>query len=319
MKEEQFIKINSNTWKQLEDLTSLVNKKGVKALPSKEVKAFLSIFKQTSHHLAYARTHYPDDSTVTYLNSLLSKAHSHVYGVKKLSLKELKSYITYDFPRLLKEYKWYVIAAFAFFAFGMVLSLILVLSDTNNAKLFLPQQYIDSAGAKRDTSTHWNYPLMSSQIMVNNILVCLRSFVFGITLGLGTIYVLFFNGAMLGSLTGLMYIKGNPLQFWSLILPHGVFELTAIFISGAAGLIIAKSILLPGEHSRKHSLIKAAKQSVSLIMGVILMLIIAGIIEGFFTPANISEIAKLIFAGITAIILGVYFAIPYLTKVISND
>lgn len=318
MKEEQFIKINSNTWKQLEDLTSLINKKGIKALPSQEVKKFLSIFRQTSHHLAYARTHYKAGSTVTYLNSLLSKAHSHVYGVKKFSIKELSSYITYSFPSLLKEYKWYVIAAFSCFAVGMLLSLALVLTDINTAKFFLPEQYINSAGASRDANAQWNYPLMSSQIMVNNILVSLRAFVFGITLGLGTIYVLFFNGAMLGSLTGLMYLKGNPLQYWSLILPHGVIELTAIFISGAAGLLIAKSMLLPGEHSRKDAIVKGAKQAASLLLGVVLMLVIAGIIEGFFTPLNIPEVSKLVFAGVTAVVLGAYFAIPYLTKTIRN-
>lgn len=314
MKEEQFIKINSNTWKKLEELTKLINKRGAKSLSSKEVKNFLSIFRQTSHHLAYARTYYKDGSTVEYLNSLLSKAHSHVYGVKRFSVKELVYYILQGFPNLLRKYKWYVLASFAFFAFGMLLSLILVYFDINNAKFFLPQQYINGAGAGGSKSSQWNYPLMSSQIMVNNILVSLRAFVFGITLGLGTIYVLFFNGAMLGALTALMYIKGNPVQFWSLILPHGITELTAIFISGAAGLIIAKSILLPGEHSRKDALIKASKQAASLILGVILMLVIAGIIEGFFTPLNISETIKLIFAGITAVILAVYFASPYFTK-----
>jgi uncharacterized membrane protein SpoIIM required for sporulation len=150
--------------------------------------------------------------------------------------------------------------------------------------------------------------------MFNNISVSLRAFVFGITLGLGTIYVLFMNGALLGALTALMYMYGSPKHYWSLILPHGVIELTAIFISGAAGLIIAKSILLPGEFTRKHSLIKGAKKAVSLVMGVVLMLVVAGIIEGFFTPLAISENVKLAFAAVTAIILAIYFTVPYLIK-----
>jgi uncharacterized membrane protein SpoIIM required for sporulation len=180
--------------------------------------------------------------------------------------------------------------------------------------LFLPQQYIEGIKSGAAGGGQWNYPLMSSYIMTNNILVSLRAFVLGITLGLGTIYVLFFNGAMVGSLTGLIYLYGDPVNFWSLILPHGVIELTAIFISGAAGLIIAKSMLLPGEHSRKDSLIKGTKEASSLVMGIILLLIIAGIIEGFYTPLEISETAKLAFAGVTAIVLAVYFSIPYFIK-----
>lgn len=316
MKEEQFIKINSNTWKELESLTYAVSKKGIKSLPSKDVKKFLSVFRQTSHHLAYARTHYAQSSTVTYLNSLLSKCHSYVYGVRKLSLKGFINYIAYDFPKALKQYKWYVLTSFGFFALGAAVSLIMVLINSGNASFFVPQQYVESmkSGSSSGGGGQWNYPLMSSYIMVNNISVSLRAFVFGITLGLGTIYVLFFNGTMIGALAGLVYMYGNPINFWSLILPHGIIELTAIFISGAAGLIIAKSLLLPGEYTRRHSLIKGAKEAASLIMGIILMLVIAGTIEGFYTPLSISPISKLIFAGITAVLLAVYFAVPYFIK-----
>lgn len=315
MKEEQFIKNNSNLWRELESLSTKINKKGVKAIPSGDVKRFLSYFRQSSHHLAYARTHYPESSVVTYLNSLISKSHSHVYAVKRYSPGEFLKYITYEFPSLLKKYRLYVLGAFGFFAVGLIISLLLVLINSDNAAIFIPQNMIDGIrSGKSGGAQQWNYPLMSSSIMFNNISVSLRAFVFGITLGIGTIYVLFFNGAMLGSLAGLVYLYGNPKNFWSLILPHGVFELTAIFISGAAGLILAKSILIPGEYSRKHSLIAGAKKAVSLVFGVIIMLIIAGIIEGFFTPLNIPETSKLLFAAITAVVLLGYFSIPYIVK-----
>jgi uncharacterized membrane protein SpoIIM required for sporulation len=315
LKEEQFIKTNTNTWRELEGFSIAINKKGVKSLPSNEVKKFLSTFRLCSHHLAYARTHYPDSSVVNYLNSLISKCHSHIYAVKRTSPSQLFKYIGYEFPTLLKEHKWFVLSSFAFFAFGVLLSLILVLGNTDNANIFLPAAMIESVkSGTAGGGGQWNYPLMSSYIMFNNISVSLRAFVFGITLGLGTIYVLFMNGALLGALTALMYMYGNPKHYWSLILPHGVIELTAIFISGAAGLIIAKSMLLPGEFTRKHSLINGAKKAVSLVMGVIFMLVIAGIIEGFFTPLDISENVKLVFAAVTAIILAVHFTVPYLVK-----
>jgi uncharacterized membrane protein SpoIIM required for sporulation len=314
LKEELFIKKNTDTWKELELLSSKVIKKGIKALSSQEIKKFLYLFRKSSHHLAYARTHYPKSSIVVYLNALIGKCHSHVYAVKRISPTELFSYLAYGFPKLLKEYKFYILSSFGFFAIGAILSLVLVLINPDNAILFLPQNYIDGIKSGAAGGGQWNYPLMSSYIMVNNISVSLRAFAFGITLGLGTIYVLFFNGAMIGALTGIVYLYGDPINFWSLILPHGVIELTAIFISGAAGLIIAKHLLIPGEYSRFHSLIKGSKKAVSLVIGIIFMLIIAGIIEGFFTPLNIGVELKLSFAGITAVLLIVYFSTPYVFK-----
>lgn len=314
MKEEQFIRKNSNIWKELEELSVQINKKGIKALPSKEVKRFLHIFRQCSHHLAYARTHYAHSSIVVYLNSLIGKCHSHVYAVKKISPGQFIKYVLYEFPRLLKEFKWFIIASFGFFIFGFLVSLLLVLYNPDNASLLLPQYFVDAAKGGKSGGGQWNYPLMSSSIMVNNITVSLKSFVYGITLGVGTIYVLFYNGIILGGLTALIYLYGNPIHYWSLILPHGIIELTAVFIAGAAGLIIAKHMLLPGEYSRKHALINGAKKAVSLVTGVIIMLVIAGIIEGFYTPLEISEGAKLLFAAMTAVALAMYFSVPYIIK-----
>lgn len=314
MREEQFIKNNSNTWRELQELSLVIKKNGIKSLPSKDVNKFLHIFRLCSHDLAYSRTHYPESSVVEYLNSLISDCHSYVYAVKKISPWQLVTYISYGFPKLLKEYRWYVLCSFGIFAFGLVLSLLFTLQNGDNAGIFLPQNIIDAAKSGKSGGGEWNSPLMSSYIMVNNISISLKAFVLGITFGLGTIYVLFFNGAILGSLTGLIYLYGAPKNYWSLILPHGIIELTAIFISGAAGLLIAKSMLLPGEYSRGHSLIIGAKKAISLVFGIIFMLIIAGIIEGFFTPLSIPAEAKLLFAAITAIILSVYFSIPYIYR-----
>jgi uncharacterized membrane protein SpoIIM required for sporulation len=313
--EEQFIKLNSSTWQQLDAIFSKVNTNGVKNMPSNDIKLFLQLFRQSSHDLAYARTYYPKSNIVIYLNALVGKSHSKIYSVKKNSLSNFFSYISFGYPSMLRTIKKYILASFAIFLFGFFLSLMLVLINTDNAKFFLEQNLIDGIISNHsNNSSSWNYPLMSSQIMTNNISVCLRSFAFGITLGIGTIYVLFVNGSLLGALTALIYLYGNPMNFWSLILPHGVIELTAIFISGAAGLIIAKSLLLPNEYSRKDSLIKASKQAVYLVLGIIIMLIIAGIIEGFFTPLNIGEWPKLIFAALTFIALSAYFSIPYIKE-----
>lgn len=319
MNESEFIKHNTETWLKLEGYAVRINKKGIKSLNSSEIKEFLYVFRQSSHHLAYVRTYYPKSRLGEYLNSIIINSHSYVYGVKKVSLRGIKKYLGYEFPRLLREHRYYILASFGFFAIGFLISMLLVFYKEANSSMFLEQSLIDGIKSRVAGGKEWDYPLMSSYIMINNITVSLKAFALGITLGFGTIYVLFFNGATLGALTALIYSYGKPLNYWSLILPHGVTELTAVFISGAAGLTIAKSLLIPGKYTRKHALIASAKASVPMLMGVMLMLVIAGIIEGFFTPLNIPEGAKLTLALVTAILWAAYFSIPYVHAVVKNN
>lgn len=315
MKETQFVDKHSQNWEQLRKLTEKIESKGIRKLSSAEIKDFLHLFRLCSRHLAYARTHFPGSRTVSYLNSLIGHSHSMTYAVKKFNSRGIIEYILKGFPRNLKENRNFILLSFGIFLAGVLFSLILTVVRTENAYYFLPNNIIENVkGIKDNASREWNYPLVSSQIMVNNITVALNAFVLGITLGIGTVYILFYNGLIIGSLTGLVYKFGDPVIYWSLILPHGVIELCAIFISGAAGLIIGYKMMIPGEYSRKHSIVDGAKRAVSFVFGIVLMLVAAGIIEGFFTPLNISPAIKLLFALATAVLLSAYFAAPYISK-----
>lgn len=313
MKEEQFLAIHSKEWGNLENYCKRINQKGFKKLETEEIKSFLNLFKLTSHHLAYAKTHYKGSQTIVYLNNLVSQCNTYVYTEAKPDIPFFFRTLFFNYTNTLKQYRNYILFAFGVFLVGAFMSFGMVYFKADYARLFLDQDLIEgiSCGGSSNGGSNWNYPLMSSYIMTNNILVALRAFVFGITLGIGTVYILFYNGLMLGSLTALFYLYGDTVQYWSLILPHGVIELTAIFISGAAGFVIAKSFLIPGRLRRSHSLIKGAKEALGLISGVVVMLVVAGIIEGFFTPLNIDAGIKLLFALLTAVLLGIYIMIPY--------
>ncbi|WBW95967.1 stage II sporulation protein M [Oceanirhabdus sp. W0125-5] len=314
MKKENFINIHKPDWDKLSMLTEKIQKKGFKSLDSQEVKNFLHLFRLTSHNLSYSKTHYGSCELTTYLNSLIGRSHNYIYSVKRSSFKELLQYFTRKFPALLKEHRKMIFISTFIFLLGFIISFLMVYFDKSSALYFLPAAYVESASQDLGSGAEWNAPMMSSFIMLNNITVSFKAFVFGITLGLGTIYVLFMNGALLGALASLVFMQNNNLVFWSLILPHGVIELTAIFIAGGAGLIIGKSIINPGDLKRKDSIIKGCIQGASLLGGVCFLLVIAGIIEGFFTPLKISPQAKLIFALMTAVVLGLYFLQPTLKK-----
>jgi len=140
-------------------------------------------------------------------------------------------------------------------------------------------------------------PLASSGIMTNNLSVSFSTFALGITAGLGTIWMLAVNGLLIGVIGAATWKAGMALQLWSFVAPHGVLELPAIFISGGAGLEIARGLLFPGFLPRRQSLAQAGGRGARLLLGTIPMLIVAGVIEGFFSPSGAPVKMKFLLAA----------------------
>lgn len=296
---------NKLYWQQLENYINRFDKSEIKRTSSSEIEEFLNLFRTTSHHLSYVRTHYPNSKLEKYLNTLVGNAHHHLYTAKKNPWYDFKKFLLFVFPSKFHQYHLFVFSSFLVFLFGLLLSFFLVLNDSSYSIFFLPQNIIDTIDYSFQPK-EWDYALMSSIIMINNITVSLKAFVYGIFLGIGTLYILFVNGGILGALTALVYLNGDLLKYASLILPHGILELTAIFIAGAAGLLLGKSILVPGKYRRLDHIIRNAKEGVSLILGSSAFLMIAAIIEGFFTPLPIAPTVKLIFALLTCVGITIY-------------
>lgn len=145
--------------------------------------------------------------------------------------------------------------------------------------------------------------------MTNNIQVAFLAFAGGITFGILTVYVMVSNGIMVGALAGLFWHYGQSYAFWAYIVPHGVIELTAIFIAGGAGLLMGYKLFVPGPYSRVYQLKRQAKRSVQLLLGTIPLFVIAGVIEGFITPASFSLETKYIVACVTILALILYILI----------
>jgi uncharacterized membrane protein SpoIIM required for sporulation len=143
----------------------------------------------------------------------------------------------------------------------------------------------------------------SSFIMTNNIKVTIMAVALGFTAGIGTALVLVQNGLMLGGLSGAATNEHVDLLYWAVILPHGILELSAICIAGGAGLILARAIYAPGDLPRRDSLRLAGQEAARLLVGVALMLVCAGLIEGFITPTALPPLVKLSFALLTALVL----------------
>jgi uncharacterized membrane protein SpoIIM required for sporulation len=146
--------------------------------------------------------------------------------------------------------------------------------------------------------------IFSSFIMTNNIKVSFGAFALGGTAGIGTAALLFYNGILLGELGAIFARHDLTIPFWALILPHGVIELTAIAIAGAAGFLVAKALLAPGDRGRRAALAHEGREAVQLVAGCAALLVVAGLIEGFVTPQPwIPAEGKLAIGGLTAVFL----------------
>ncbi|MCC3357281.1 stage II sporulation protein M [Bacillus sp. REN16] len=304
---KQFVKQHRDEWKRLEQLISTLHKRR-KSRTSNEINEFHRLYQKCAGHLSYSQTYYPNEEVTPYLNGLVSKAHNLLYKDQVSSFGQIRYFFSTKFIGLLLEQWKFVAVAFVLFTLGAVGSFFSVLQDPLHLFSILPAEiaqsvdpdYLGSQDGAVDSS------LMSASIMTNNIQVAILAFASGITFGLLTVYILIYNGIIIGALAGLFWHYGESYDFWAYIVPHGMIELTAIFIAGGAGLLMGYKLLVPGPYTRGYQLKVQAKRSVQLLLGTIPLFIIAGIIEGFITPATISLEAKYAVALLTVIGLILY-------------
>lgn len=310
MNVKQFIKKHRDEWKQLEQLVTTMHKQK-KDVTGSSIDQFYRLYQKAAQNLSYSQTYFPKEEVTFYLNGLVSKAHNVLYKDQMSSMHQVRHFFSTTFIRLLWEQWKFVVAALVLFTIGAVGSYISVLQDPQNMYAILPPEIaygVDPESLGSDGGS-WDSSVMSASILTNNIQVAILAFAGGVTFGLLTVYVLIYNGIIIGALAALFWTHGKGYEFWAYIVPHGMIELTAIFIAGGAGLLMGYKLFVPGHFSRGYQLKVNAKRSVQLLLGTVPLFVIAGIIEGFITPAPIPLEAKYFVAFVTVLGLVFYFII----------
>lgn len=309
MQYKQFVHNHREEWTELEALITTLHKKKRDLSPEK-LEHFQRLYQKAAQHLSYSQTYYPNEETTDYLNDLVAKAHNILYQDQVSSLRQLKQFFGSSFIQLLSEQLNAVLIAMALFTLGGFGAFLSVMQDPMHLYAILPEQIATAIDPERiggDGAV--NSPVMSASIMSNNIRVAILAFASGITFGILTVYLLIYNGIIVGALAAFFWHYGRSYDFWAFIVPHGIIELTAIFIAGGAGLLMGYKLLVPGDRPRSYQLKEQALRSVKLFLGTIPLFVIAGIIEGFITPAPISLEAKYVFAFATLISLILYIVV----------
>jgi uncharacterized membrane protein SpoIIM required for sporulation len=293
---DKFINKRKNNWQRLEDLLSLVESATLRGLSREEIRELGQLYRRAASDLAIARAESRDPKLVNYLNSLVIRAHGQIYRAENQGLGLIKKFFLRDFPQTFR--KTWIFTAISFLTFA--LSAILAFAATwQNIDFAETIGTYDIRYEVEDERRWWlelnkGNQIGSAAILTNNIMVTFYAFSYGAFFALGTLYIVGMNGAFLGSIFAICYQLnppfGNDLLFF--VIAHGVIELSCIFICGGAGMMIGYSILVPGDLSRIEALKKSGVEAVKMVVGCAFLLVIAGIIEGFISPAAINPAVK---------------------------
>lgn len=294
MKQGQFEQLYQPLWQLLE--TQIVElEKADGRLKGNELATFASRYRRLCHFHALAKDRHYSSHLVDKLGDLVVRGHQQLYRRKQPFFQQLISFIVAGFPRLVREQQAYVWWATVFlYVPGLLVYLAilwqpdLVYTVTSPDQVSSFEEMYDpqnrTLGAARESDT--NVEMFGFYIR-NNIGVSFRTFASGILFGVGSIFFLVYNGLLMGAVSGHLTNAQFTETFFSFVVGHGSFELTAICISGAAGLKLGYALLAPGNSSRTESLKRASAVAIKLVYGVIIMLVIAAFIEAFWSSNNI--------------------------------
>jgi uncharacterized membrane protein SpoIIM required for sporulation len=272
------------------------------------------LYRWVTSDLAYARGHGFDAQLQHYLNRLVTRAHASVYGATvETGGARFTRFFTQTFPAEFRRSWPYSAACAALTVLWSAVAYAIVMRNPANAYALLPESMVPGHITKSLHNSNFAFtPEASAEIsafiITHNIQIAIFVFAAGIvTLGIYTIWEITLNGLMLGGLAALYTRAGFGPDFWATIAPHGVIELTAIQIAGGAGLLIAAGVLYPGRLRRRDAISQNGRRAGILIGGVIAMLCLAGIIEGFFSPLRYPIGVRASLGALTAFGLIAYF------------
>jgi uncharacterized membrane protein SpoIIM required for sporulation len=290
MNVDEFYQSRKADW---ENLTMLVEQaqSDVRRLSSTDIDRLASLYRAASSDLALAKRDFPRHRLTQHLNQVVARAHAVLYQGEPLAWNRLVDFALRGFPRLFRETIVFTFAAFLMLMVPAVLAGIATANSPESATWLLPAEVQNLIPIVQQKELWIDIPMeerpyASSFIMTNNIRVSFLAFGSGVTAGLLTLWILIQNGLIVGGLLGITSYYGVGFELATFIIGHGVIELSVIFMAGGSGLMLGWALLRPGLMRRRDALMIAAQRSIRLLSGAVPFLVVAGIIEGFISPAE---------------------------------
>jgi uncharacterized membrane protein SpoIIM required for sporulation len=292
---DQFVGRRSQDWERLDALARRAGF-GARRLSPDEVEELGRLYRRATSDLAVARRDFPQDSVTRYLEHLVGRAHPAVYRRAPGDPRRLWRFLSAGFPRAFRAAWRYTLAAALLTLVPALLAFVAVRLDPLNGRVILASRpFVENVERGRSwlEIAEPQRGLMASFIMVNNIQVSFLAFAGGVLFGLGSVFVLVWNGLSLGAVVALATLNGLGGTLGDFVAAHGGVELSVIFVAGGCGLRLGHALLAPGFLPRRLALAQTARESVRLVVGCVPLLVVAGLLEGFVSPSALPTAAKL--------------------------
>jgi uncharacterized membrane protein SpoIIM required for sporulation len=307
---EEFLLARRGRWRRLEELLEAFESKRRSTLDGQAVLELGCLYREVSTDLAriqtFLRTTGEDSEFLeAYLNHLVGRAHGLIYRGQVPLWTSLWDFLWIQIPKTFRRGLPWTMGALTLFVVGFLYGWFHTLNDETFPPLLVPSDILRTVekGEVWFDSILAVRPLATSLIMKNNVSVTFLAFALGVTFGLGTAYILLFNGLLVGTLAGLCHLHGLDIPFWSFILPHGLVELTAVFMAGGGGLLLGSAFLFPGDLPRGQALVLRGRRAVRLTLGCVPLLLVAAVVEGFVSPSHLAPGFKFFFAACLLILV----------------
>jgi uncharacterized membrane protein SpoIIM required for sporulation len=287
-------------WDRLAQLLALSDRNGLAQLSRAELQEMALLYRKVAADLSVLRQDATARTYAEHVNHLLARAHHIIYSGRKASVGTLFRFLLDEYPAIFQRNIRYVLASLLVSVAWGVLGAVLTNARPEFMRHFVGPQMIETM----ERHEMWTKsivtvaPMASSAIMTNNLTVSFVTFASGIAFGLGTFFYLYVNGMMLGVIGAACHQYGMSLALWSFVAPHGSLELPAILIAGGAGFRLGHSMLFPGSLRWRDSVAQGGIEATRLVSGVIPMLVIAGSLEGFFSPSHAAVWLKFTVGGL---------------------
>ncbi|MDR3752926.1 MAG: stage II sporulation protein M [Terracidiphilus sp.] len=274
-------------WDRLSWLLNQAAQGGVRRLSRAELRETALLYRQAASDLSTLRQDPTARAYAELVNQLLARAHHIIYSSRRKGFRRIFDFLRDGYPALVQRQFRYVLLSLVIMVAGGTLGTVLTLARPEFMRHMLGPQMVDTI----EHHEMWTEsivgvePEASSAIMTNNLSVCFMAFAGGIVFGLFSIWSMFFNGLLLGVIGVACQQHGLSLSLWSFVAPHGSLELPSIVLAGAAGLRLGRGVAFPGLYRWRDSIALAGVESTRMVAGIIPLLVIAGTLEGFFSPS----------------------------------
>lgn len=295
LKSSEFRKQREAGWRELEGLIARVEKRGPRSLSLDELQRLPIVYRNALSSLSVARTIALDRNLLMYLENLALRAFLVVYGPRVSSLEGIKTYFRHDLPAAVRAARWHILIATLALAVGVAAGLMLTLQDEAWFATLVPSglgggRGISSTRADlmdKEIFQPWpgfveSFGVFANMLFSHNSLVGIMTFGLGLGIGVPTLMLCVYQGLPLGAFIALHYNRGLTVDFLGWLSIHGTTELGALILLAAGGLVIADKMLFPGQLGRLESLALHGRSAAQMAVGAVLMLFVAGILEGGF-------------------------------------